>query len=180
MRYCLGRLKGKNLVITSLAVACLLATLFWVGVHEPLMAEIEATDAQQKNIAQAEIDLENFLNRHPDRDAYTAELKARESYLAGLLPEEMNESDFIAFLERKALRHGVLILGVTPGEGYVVAGCRAHPIDLTLETDYFSLLAFLREVEGDRFLRWEGGTIESDEGKLTCRLKLTIFALAKP
>ena len=141
----IGLRERKSLGLALLG-SLILGCIFFFAVHEPLLAEIAAAEAQIAQLNREEIALENFIKNHPNRGDYLNELKARQDYVASLLPENMEPGDFIALLQQKAVANKVSIMGINPGEEYQEKNYCCLPWEISVEGDYFSLLDYLLQL----------------------------------
>ncbi len=172
----LEAVEGKKLLAGTTGTCAVLVLLFFLFVHQPLMASRAAEQEKQQQSEMLYRQVANFKNAHINESDPGQSLEVRKKQTDAHLPDALQQREFLQALQRIAAGNGVHITQVKPerlveGEGFAYI-----PIALTVETDYFSLLDFLRELENmDRFVRITEFSVAQDKGKLRCEIKLSIY-----
>lgn len=169
-------MRTKMLLFAIFAVFLLLGAAFFRLCCLPQCAEIERLQEEAAKEREALVAVQNFMNEGDGRERSEA-LAARRAALEKRLPERMGQGDFIALLEREAAHEKLTLASVVPGQAEAAAGVSRLPLDVEMDGDYFHLLAFLKAMEkSERFVRMENVEIQSDDGRLHVKMRLSIFA----
>ena len=113
--------------------------------------------------------LENLAKRIEDQ------LEKMQEYL----PAEMNDEKFVAELYKIAEDKKILITSVQVGEISEKDSVQKQSVKIRLESDYISLLNFIREIlDGERLASFENFSLEreDDSNILNCELEFVIFS----
>ena len=183
-RFELGSVHGRTKFFLVLAFLVCLAGLWLLLVHAPLRAARQAAEGEARTARAELVRVQNDANRAQSESGARAAQQKWQRLLEGALPEHLAVERFLAALARRAAADGLILHGVTPGEGQAREdGLVEQPLALSLSGDYFSLLRFLQglaDLGADgrfvaiRELRVREGA--PGEG-LLAELSLVIFAL---
>ena len=172
---------NKKFLPLIIFVTCATASvLYWQLIYIPVKAEISRLNAETKNFQVAEQELKYLQTRYKNFEKIvdlTAEKLARAQ---DYLPSEMNAEKFTAELYNFAEDKRILINAVQLGEISVTETVQKQSVKIQLNTDYISLLNFIREIlDGERLASLENFIIasENESNILNCELEFTIFAL---
>lgn len=120
--------------------------------------------------------VENFILANPDTDKRLVELEQSLLRVEKSLPGSLDVSVFMGQLQRDAAATGVKLVNVKPSAMVDRAGYREMPIEVSVDGNYFAMLAFLKKLEdGERFSLPTGFLVQQKQEKLTTRLNLQIF-----
>ena len=153
-------------------------------------------------MSQISTNILNYKNKYGNLEEYMEKLEERFQLSSRILPENINQGEFINFLQRTALENNIKIISLTPstiqpvyddsenkseaakseGEETAKQGGTLIklPIDLKIEGTYLSMIKFLESLEkSERLMNVEEVSITSkDDGdRLNCDLKIIIFAM---
>ena len=157
-------------------IAFLSATAFFYLCYLPQCAEITKLKASVTEKKDALYRVQNFMN-DKDGAAHSAAIAQRGASANKKVPKHMGQSSFIAFLEREAQHEHLVLAAVVPGQPEEINGAFCLPLTIELYGSYFPLLSFLKSLENsERFIRMDSAEIESDDGKLHVKLRLSIFS----
>lgn len=169
-------MRPANVLLLVLLILAFAAAFFRWG-YLPQTEEIARLEAQTVQDKEELVRIQNFLNENMNAPENMKEMERRATAAKRRLPEEMEQSAFIALLEREAQHEKMALSSVVPGKATVEGEALRLPIEVEVDGDYFRLLAFLQALEAsERFIRVENTEIKSDEGKLHVKLCLSIFA----
>lgn len=167
----------SKMLLSVVFIAVLLGAAFFELCYVPQRAEIARLEDEVAKEREALVAVQNFMNAQGDDAAQGEALAARSAALAKRLPKTLGQGDFLSLLEREAQHQQLTLAAVVPGQAEQVGGIVRLPLDVELDGDYFHLLAFLKELErSERFVRVESAEIQSDDGKLHVKMRLSIFA----
>lgn len=156
-----------------------LLALFFLCVHEPLQGA--AGKYQQAAVRDAgEIArIGNFQNAHMQRQEFMAELAQRQTRAFKALPEDLDQSGFIAGLERLAQASRMQLVFIRPQKAVSSGERLCLPVLVRLQGDYFALLKFLRGLQGgERLVLVKSMALQVKQvGALEADLELHIFAV---
>ena len=165
-----------TIIFTICATA---AFLYWQLIYLPVQAEILRLNAETKKIETIQKEIENLQARYGNLEDLVALTEERLSQMQEYLPAEMNAEKFIANLYKIAEDKKILINSVQVGEISATDSIQKQTIKIQLESDYISLLNFIREIlDGERLASFENFSIARvDESNiLNCELEFLIFA----
>lgn len=120
--------------------------------------------------------IESFILAHPDTEQYLTQLQQSLAKADQALPGSLDVSKFIAQLEKDARESGVKLLNIKPSAMTDRAGYREMPVEVSIEGQFYSTMAFLKRLEdGERFSLPSAFLIQQKPGGLSTRLNLQIF-----
>ena len=166
----------SRLLLFVIFISALLGAAFFQLCYVPQRAEIARLEEAVAQEREALVAVQNFMNAQGGA-AQSEALAARSAALAKRLPKTLGQGDFLSLLEREAQHQQLTLAAVVPGQAEQAGGIVRLPLDVELDGDYFHLLAFLKELErSERFVRVESAEIQSDDGRLHVKMRLSIFA----
>ena len=169
----------KFLPIIILTICAIVAILYWQLIYNPVQAEISALDTETKQIEKIEQEIENLQTRYGNIEDLVALTEERLTQMQELLPAEIDSEKFITELYKIAEDKKILINSVQVGEISETDSVQKQSVKIRLETDYISLLNFIREIlDGERLASFENFSItrEDETNILNCELEFLIFA----
>lgn len=170
----------KNILPTAiLAICATVAILYWQLIYLPLESEISRLDAETRKIEVLEKELNHLQTRYKNFEAVVELTEERLTQMQEYLPAEMNAEKFIADLYNLAEDKKILINSVQAGEVSEKNPVQRQQIKIRMESDYISLLNFIREVlDGERLASFESFSIARDgeSNILNCEVEFVIFA----
>ncbi|WP_346354478.1 type 4a pilus biogenesis protein PilO [Azotosporobacter soli] len=154
------------------------ATLFfWHVVLLPQDEEILLLENRCREEEERNRRITVFSGQHPDSERYLQELEQRQSVLMNLLPEQTEVAVFMLELERLAGESKVRLSNVKPGMPLNKNGYLDIALEVQVRGDYFSLLDFLRRVEGaNRFTAIDKAAVQMQSGLLMTKLMVHIYS----
>ena len=191
----------KKTLAVSLFFCVIFGILFWQFVHKYAQQKILQLDLERQKLSQISTNILNYKNKYGNLDEYMQRLEERFQLSNKILPERMNQGEFVDFLQKMALENQIKVISLTPGSiqpvydnsktnldsenSEKVADNQERnliklPIGIKLEGSYISLIKFLESMESsERLMHIEEVSITSkDDGEwLICSLNVTIFAL---
>ncbi|MBR2179475.1 MAG: type 4a pilus biogenesis protein PilO [Selenomonadaceae bacterium] len=192
---------NKTTLAVSLFFCVILEVLFWQFAHKYAQQKILQLDLERQKLSQISTNILNYKNKYGNLDEYMQRLEERFQLSNKILPERMNQGEFVDFLQKMALENQIKIISLTPGSIQPVydnsktnldsentekvadnqeRNLIKLPIGIKLESSYISLIKFLESMESsERLMHIEEVSITSeDDGEwLNCSLNITIFAL---
>lgn len=173
-------MEKKNIFAAAVVVICAtVGILYWQLIYEPVRAEIMAMDAETKRIETLEGEIEKLQLRYGNLEDLAALTEERLAQMQEYVPAEMETEKFVAEMYRLSEGKKILINAVQVGEISEKDSVQKQSVRVRLESDYISLLNFIREIlDGERLASFESFTI-AREGRtniLNCELEFVIFA----
>lgn len=172
--------KEKVRFLSALCLLIIISCLFYLLLYLPQLDKIAV---QQERLVEKEESIrraESFHEAHADTEEYERTMLANMQAADARLPDAMQQGDFLSMLQAAALKQGILLRGVVPGQEEQKTGYKAKPVQLTIEGNYFQLLDFLQELESEaRFVRLDSMVIDKaarDGRGLLCHLQISIYA----
>ncbi|MCR5834098.1 MAG: type 4a pilus biogenesis protein PilO [Selenomonadaceae bacterium] len=139
--------------------------------------EITMMESETRQLKDLEREISKLKARHEDLSAYMADMDSQLDRARMFLPETLSQENFIAELYQTAEICRAQIISVNSGEAVETKSVQSQTVNIRLETDYLSLLNFIRAtLDGSRLVSLESFTVESDGGILICDLVFKIFA----
>lgn len=173
-----SRDKGAASLVAFFLVLTALTVLFYQMIYVEQRAELEEKRRtlllRQEDLAR----LEEFSQRYHDDNASEEALQKHTAWSRRLLPDTLQTGDFLSELQGYLLRTQVKIIGLTPNVPEQKEGFCRQRIELTVEGDYFQMLAFIHLLEQkERFVAIDNlfGQVK-EAGILRGRFALYIFA----
>lgn len=150
--------------------------LFWWSVWQPQQQRQAVLESRCRQAEERNRQITMFAESHTDEMQYLQELDQRNGQAAILLPEQADIAGFLLELERSARDSGVQIAQVKPGTPTARNGYREITVEVQAKGTYFSLLDFVRRVEGaNRFAAVNKAAVQSQNGTLASKLVLHIY-----
>lgn len=169
----------KFLPIATLIICAVVAILYWQLIYQPVRAEISKLDAETQRIETIEREIETLQARYGNIEDLVASAEEKFVQMQELLPAEMNAEKFVAEIYALSADKKILINSVQVGEISEKDSVQKQSIKIRLESDYISLLNFVREIlDGERLASFENFSIvrEGETNILNCELEFVIFA----
>ena len=160
-------------LLKVLGICATVAVLFWLLVYTPVQAEISTMRLQTRQLQLSARELDSLQTRYGNFADFVAATDERLTLAQEFLPAALDDEKFTARLyqiaENKKFAINSVQLGENSGDTLTVR--------LRFDADYISLLNFVREVlDGDRLVRLENYSIDSDGDFLSGELEFVIFA----
>lgn len=171
----------KKFLPLIIFVSAIILSIGWYElIYEPARREILNMELETRRLREVEREILTLKDRHGD---LTALIEAKENELDAMrnfLPPTLAQDKFIGELYRAAEFHRVQITSVQAEELISAEEIQSQVVSVNLETDYISLLNFIREIlDGERMTRLEDFLITSaDDNIISCDLSFKIFAAA--
>ena len=178
MSAALKRRGGKAWFWLSCAISSALAAGFLFAVHLPLREEL-ALAREESAICGAEIlEIENFMNENGDMKVYEAEALKKKELADRALPDMVNESALVAFINGCAASRNLSLLSAIPGRQAADRGISVIPIQIKLRCDYFQLMDFLGDIDGSgRYLEVGNLSVKGVDGELECKMDIIAYSM---
>ncbi len=157
----------------------MVAILYWQLIYLPVQAEISRLNAETKQIESAEMEIERLKARYGNLENLAERIEDQLEKMQEFLPAEMNDEKFVAELYKIAEDKKILITSVQVGEISEKDSVQKQSVKIRLESDYISLLNFIREIlDGERLASFENFSLEreDDSNILNCELEFVIFS----
>ena len=175
---------GREILLATILLCMSMIAAYRLLYHLPLEREILQLGLERQQTAQQIINVLNFKNEYGSLDEYMRELEERRFVVDRALPPQLEQGEFINYIQRTALANQVRLISLTPGavenvEDDALPILRL-PLRLKIECDYFKLLDFLKALEdGERFINIEQFDVSrKDDGELLdCELDVILFAI---
>ena len=145
----------------------------------PVQAEISRLDAETTQIEIAEREIKNLHERYGDLEKLVESANESLAQMQEYLPAEMQAEKFVAELYALAEDKQILINSVQMGEISEKNSVQSQSVKIKLESDFISLLNFIREIlDGTRLVSFENFSIarEDETNILNCELEFVIFS----
>ena len=192
---------NKTTLAVSLFFCVISEILFWQFAHKYTQQRILQLDLERQKSSQISTNILNYKSKYGNLDEYLQRLEERFQLSNKILPERMEQGEFVNFLQKTALENQIKIVSLTPStiqpvydnaktnsdneEAEETAKNRSEnliklPISVKIEGSYISLIKFLESIESkERLMNIEEFSITSkgDGDWLTCNLNVIIFAL---
>ena len=173
-------MKNKKFLPPAILITCAtVAILYWLLIYLPVRAEIARLDAQTKQIEISETEIKNLQARYGDLEKLIESADEVLTQMQEYLPAEMQAEKFVAEMYALAEDKKILINSVQLGEISEKNSVQRQSIKIRLESDFISLLNFIREIlDGKRLASFENFSIarEDDGNILNCELEFVIFS----
>ena len=165
--------------LATFIICATVAFLYWQLIYLPLESEIAMLNAKTKEFEVAEMELEKLKLRYGNLEDLLERTEEKLIQAQNLLPTEMNTEKFIAELYEVATNKKISITSVQTGEISENKSVQSQSIKIRLDSDYISLLNFIREItDGERLASLENFSIarEDNTNILNCEVEFLIFA----
>lgn len=161
------------------SVVCVSAMLVLVGFQALELGE--HCDGQQARLQEINSRIEKLKalqEQHPDLEAYEMEVENQKKHVDNLLPDKMDVAALLPRLQQNALKSGLELRELLPGEGIQEKGAKALPLQIRVAGDYFGLLDFVKSLErGTPFCRIIAMEMEQKDNILEAMLKVNVYSL---
>ncbi len=170
----------KSLFLLVCIICALIIVVFFSFIHEPLLQETAELNAEKELLIRQIIDIENFSNKHQDIRKYSAEVSRQQETADRALPDVLMESQVIQLLQQHAIKHHIQILSISPRQRKEETGLTVLPLQLKLDSNYFQLLDFLRDIqETGRFIKISHLEVHNQEDRLLFTLEASVYAMTE-
>ncbi len=175
-----GKLQIKHKVLLA-AVALVLGVWSAAGlVLLPQRDRLAAVRDECRREAQAVRAIEAFTLRHPDVEAYLAELDRKSEFLGRMLPDTTSLADYSGQLATAAKQSGVVLARLEPVRFADKGDYQEIQLEVSLRGSQFQLLHFLKLIEdGPRFSVVTRAALPVAQGAGDSRLDIRIFSLRR-
>ena len=167
--------------LSAIIFALILAAVAWHQfLYEPAQRETLSMELEARRLREVEREILELKARH---EKFSAFVEAKELELDAakkFLPTTLSADKFIDELYRAADFYRVRIAAVQVDEKSSAEKIQSQVVSLNVETNYVSLLNFIRAVlDGERLTRLENfSAVSAGNGIISCALSFEIFAAA--
>lgn len=167
-----------------LPITFLACTILFFGwqyfLYEPTQREILSMELETRRLRNIEQEIFQLKARHEDLSAFVEAKELELDAAKNFLPTTLAQDKFIGELYQAADFCSVRLVSVQADEIISAEEFQAQIITVKLETDYISLLNFIRAVlDGERLVSLEKFSLESAGYKtISCELNFKIFSTA--
>ena len=175
-------MRDKFFLPITLLVCGIIFFCWYNFFYETTQREIASTEMETRRLREVEREILELKARYENLTALV-ELKEQQLDAArNFLPSTLEQDKFIDVLYRSAELCGVQLMSVQTGEEISAQEVQTQIVTVKLETDYISLLNFIREsLDGGRLVSLEKFSVNSAGDKiLLCELNFKIFAESLP
>ena len=171
-------MQDKFFLPATLILCVILFVVWHQFFYTMIEREILSTELETRRLHEVEREITQLKARHENLSSFVEEKELELDAARNFLPPTIAQDKFIDELYRSAESQRAQIISVKADEIISAEEIQEQVITVNLETDYISLLNFIREVlDGERLTNLENFYIESLEGKiLSCELTFKIFA----
>lgn len=136
-----------------LAALGLVASALFLFVIVPQQQELALLEQELERERIEVRTVENFLQQHPEPEAYKKQIDAEMQQLQQQIPNAADISGFLKNVNQYAQANGVKITQIKTGATFTIGNYRKLPLEITTNGNYVSNMNFLRQVEaGARFV----------------------------
>ena len=190
----------KSFIITIIFCTGVLIA-FWNLSHTLTQQEILRLDLERQKLTQINANILNYKSKYGNLDEYLAKLEERYQLATISLPEQMQQGEFIDFLQQTASENQIKIISLNPGSIQPVERANKNNVDIEddsiqnkepmltklsisvkIECNYVSMIKFLKTIEeSERLMKIDNLTIvgKDDGDNVSCNLDIIIFALER-
>lgn len=149
-------------------------------IYEPTQREILNMELETRRLREVEREILELKARHENLSAFVEAKELEVDAAKIFLPPTLAQDKFIGALYQAADVNKVRLVSVHMGEIISEEKFQTQAVNLSLETDYISLLNFIREIiDGERLTRLENfSATNASNGIISCELVFKIFAAA--
>lgn len=172
-------MKEKSFLPPMIFALIIILSFSWYEfISEPARREILSMELETRRLHEVEREILELKTRHGDLSAFIESKELELDTARNFLPATLAQDKFIDELYRAADFHRVQLVAVNADEAISEEKFQSQVVRVKLETDYISLLNFIREIlDGERLTSLERFYVESAEGRiLSCELSFKIFA----
>ena len=192
----------QSIFITIITCAGIIAA-FYFFVHSFYQQRILRSNLECKKLTQVSTNILNYKNKYGNLDDYINELEERYQLASVSVPNEMQQGEFINFLQQLSVENKIKISSIVPSaiqpveetsyndsEGDIKTDNVEHDyknvslnklsINIKFESGYIELINFLKAIEAsERLLKIDTLYLigKGDGNILICDLNITIFSL---
>ncbi len=161
------------------SVICVLGLLLFVSFQAVELGQYYKNQQNRLQAAQARFQvLQIFQEQHPDLEAYQMEIENQRKHVDQLLPDRIEASALMPRLQQYALKSGLELRELLPGEAVNMQGTRALPLQIRLAGNYFGLLDFIKSLEkGSPYCQITAMELEQKDNLLTAMLQVHVYSL---
>ena len=165
-----------------LPTTIILCVIIFVGWHQffytTTQREILNMELETRRLREIEREISELKARHENLSAFVETKEFELDAARNFLPSTIAQDKFIDELYRTAEFRSVRIISIQTDEVISAEKFQSQVITVNVETDYISLLNFIRELlDGSRLINLENFSAESVRGKIiSCELSFKIFA----
>ena len=148
--------------------------------YEPMQRETLSMELEARRLREVEREILELKARHENLSAFVEAKELELDAARKFLPTTLTADKFIDELYRAADFYRVRITAVQVDEKSSAENFQSQVVSLNVETNYVSLLNFIREVlDGERLTRLEKFSATSaDNGIISCAMSFEIFDAA--
>ena len=174
----MSRERGAASFVIFFVLLAAMTVLFYQMVYVAQRDEIEEKRRMLLSRQQDLARLDEFSRRSFDGNASEEALQKHTAWSRRLLPDTLQTGDFLSELQGDLLRSHVKLVALIPHIPEQKEGFCRQRIELTVEGDYFQMLAFIHRLEQkERFLSIDNLFGQVKEAGILCgRFELYIFA----
>ena len=141
----------------------------------------EHYESQQKGLLKINgrlAQLKAIQAQHPDLEVYEMEVESQRKHVDALLPDKLETGALLPKLQQNALKSGLKLRELLPGERVQEQGARALPLQIKVAGDYFGLLDFVKSLEkAAPFCRITAMEMEQKGNELEAMLQVNVYSL---
>ena len=147
-------------------------------IYQPVQRKILSMELEARRLREVERELSELKARHGNLSAFVEAKELELDAARKFLPPTISQDRFIDELYRAADFYQVRITAVHIDEISSAEKIQSQIVSLNVETNYVSLLNFIRVVlDGERLTRLENFSATSaGDGVISCALSFEIFA----
>ena len=105
---------NSKIAVLSLFFCLIFGLAFWQFIHKDLQRKILQMDLERQKMTQISLNILNYKNKYGNLDEYMQKLEERFQKSNNILPEKIQQGEFVNFLQKTALEHQVKIISITP------------------------------------------------------------------
>ena len=171
----------KFLPVIIFLLGIILSFGWYKFIYEPMQTEILNMELETRRLNEVKREILELKARHEDLAAFVETKELELDEMRNFLPSTLEQDKFIDELYHTAEFCGVRIVSIQAGEIISAEEFQSQVVNVSLETDYISLLNFIREIlDGGRLTALEKFSAENEEGKIiSCELSFKIFAVQR-
>ena len=170
--------KKKFLPLVIFLSAILLSIGWYEFIYQSAQREILNMELETRRLREVEREIFQLKARHENLSALIAAKENELDAARNFLPSTPAQDKFIDELYRAAEVCRAQIVSVQASETISAENFQAQVVSVGLETEYISLLNFIREIiDGGRLVSLERFSLRgADDGIISCELDFKIFA----
>ena len=172
-------MSNKKFLPLLIFLSAILLSIGWYEfIYQPVRREILNMELETRRLREVEREIFQLKTRHENLSAFTEAKEYELDAARNFLPTTPAQDQFIDELYRAAEVCRAQLVSVQAGETLSAEKFQAQVVSVDLETDYISLLNFIREIiDGGRLVSLERFSLRgADDGIISCELDFKIFA----